>query len=197
MRGKRGFCPAVLVTLFLLSIFSQMVFAGLTSENREIEFEVVDHGDLSGFSKEELYLVVKSEAEWESLWQKHTTLCLPPKPYPRIDFSKEMVICAFMGERPTAGYSISIKKIWDDGEVIQAEVIKSNPPEGVLVAQIRTCPYVFISLETTDKELVLHVTEEDWTNVEHILPEFSMSGFLLVLLLMISTFLIVLKTRLQ
>jgi hypothetical protein len=43
-----------------------------------------------------------------------------------------MVICAFMGQRPTTGYSIDIERIWTDGEKVFVEVVKRRPPEGLL-----------------------------------------------------------------
>ncbi|MBS7621052.1 protease complex subunit PrcB family protein, partial [Candidatus Bathyarchaeota archaeon] len=47
-----------------------------------------------------------------------------------------------MGQRPTTGYSIDVERIWTDGEHIFVEVVRRDPPEGFVVGEMITCPYV-------------------------------------------------------
>jgi hypothetical protein len=185
MRGKIRFCLALLVTLLLFSVFSKMILAGTASENREITFEVVDQGDFSGFS-EEAYIVVKNEAEWKSLWQKHTTLYLPPKPYPRILFSEEMVICAFMGRQPTNGYRIQLRNVWSKEGVVHVEILETSPSENLIVNPVSTSPFVFASIQRTDWKIVFDVKEETNTINDYITPEFPTIGLTLAMLIFLS-----------
>jgi len=196
MRFKYEFCLAVFLALLVLGITSVIIEGSQASTKQDVEFEVVDWGDQSRYN-EETYLVVKTEAEWAEVWAKHTASHMPTTPYPEINFSKNMVICAFMGKRPTTGYSISIRRIWAEGERIHVEIAKSDPPENLVVSEVITYPYVFASLERTDWRVIFTITEEDGTVNEVAIPEFPVMTFALTALMVLSAAIIALtrKTR--
>jgi hypothetical protein len=164
---------------------------GVVSGEEDMEFRVVDQGDLSGLS-DEAYFVVENENEWENIWEKHAILGVPPKPCPEIAFSEEVVICALMGRRSTAGYRISIERVWGNEEGIHVRVVKHEPPDDMIVAQILTYPFVFASIERTDRPIIFHI-KEDGSDEEIILPEFPTLGFILIILAAITTSLLLLK----
>lgn len=142
-----------------------------SAAEQEITFEILDVGDVSGYV-EESYLVVKSEVDWVNVWKKHALIREPPEQPPEIDFTKNFVICAFMGTRPTTGYSINVEKVWTDGEKVFVEVVKRCPPEGMVVCQMLTCPYVMVLVERTEMHFVFHVANENGNVVEYVLSEF-------------------------
>jgi hypothetical protein len=196
MRLKYEFCLAGFLALLVLGITSVIIEGSQASTTQDVEFEVVDWGDQSGYN-EETYLVVKTEAEWAKVWAKHTAPHMPTTPYPEINFSKDMVICAFMGKRPTTGYSISVRRIWAEEERIHVEIAKSDPPENLMVSEIITCPYVFASLERTDLELIFTITEENGMVNEVTIPEFPVVTFTLTAFIVLSAAIVALtrKTR--
>jgi hypothetical protein len=196
MRLKYEFCLAGFLALLVLGITSVIIEGSQASTTQDVEFEVVDWGDQSGYN-EETYLVVKTEAEWAKVWAKHTAPHMPTTPYPEINFSKDMVICAFMGKRPTTGYSISVRRIWAEEERIHVEIAKSGPPENLMVSEIITCPYVFASLERTDLELIFTITEENGMVNEVTIPEFPVVTFTLTAFIVLSAAIVALtrKTR--
>jgi len=49
--------------------------SGFAAE-QEIEFEILDVGDASGYN-EESYLVIKSETDWVSVWLKQLLFIFP------------------------------------------------------------------------------------------------------------------------
>lgn len=158
MRQKyEGF--AFLLVLSVLGLTSQAVRIGHASESQNVEFEVLDHGDLSGYI-EETYLVISTESEWARVWEKHISPYMPKKPYPEIIFSKTMVICAFMGKRLTTGYSISLDRIWAEDERMQVVIVKHSPPKHAIVGEVLTYPYIFVSINRTDLEIIFKITEE-------------------------------------
>lgn len=120
------------------------------------------------------------------IWERHTILQEPPASCPDVDFSENVVICAFMGRCPTAGYAICIEGIWTDGELVHVEIIKGSPPEDFAVAQVITCPFIIASIESIDLHLVFHVAEEDGTTTDYVLPEFSATTYLFVVLAALS-----------
>jgi hypothetical protein len=196
MRLKYEFCLAGFLALLVLGITSVIIEGSQASTKQDVEFEVVDCGDQSGYN-EETYLVVKTEAEWAKVWAKHTALYMHTTPYPEINFSKDMVICAFMGKRPTTGYSISVRRIWTEEERIHVEIAKSDPPENLMVSEIITYPYVFASLERTDSEMIFTITEENGTVNEVTIPEFPVMTFTLTAFIVLSAAIVALtrKTR--
>jgi len=196
MRFKYEFCLVGFLALLVLGITSVIIEGSQASTEQDVEFEVVDSGDQSGYN-EETYLVVKTEAEWAEVWAKHTAPHMPTTLYPEINFSKDMVICAFMGKRPTTGYSISVRRIWAEEERIHVEIAKSSPPENLMVSEVITYPYIFASLERTDSEMIFTITEENGTVNEVTIPEFPVMTFTLTAFIVLSAAIVALtrKTR--
>jgi len=194
MTCKNALCFAAFLALLLLGTSSQFLKASEASENQDVEFGVIDRGDISRYV-EETYFVIRTEAEWAKAWEKHTVPYVPKIPYPKINFFEKMVICAFMGERPTTGYSISVERIWVEEEKIYVEIAKSSPPKNAVVGEVLTYPYVFVSLERIDMEVIFHVTEENGTIVEYTLPEFPMMAFALAVFVVLSGALVALKCK--
>jgi hypothetical protein len=50
-------------------------------------------------------VVVKTASEWQSLWKEHNPQAAQA---PQVDFSREMVVGVFLGERPRAGYKVEV-----------------------------------------------------------------------------------------
>jgi len=161
----------------ILSVCSILMFEnGCFAAEQEIEFEILDVGDVSGYG-EEAYLVVKSEDEWENVWKKHTSVCEPQEQPPEVDFAKNFVVCAFMGMRLTTGYSINVERVWTDGENVFVEVVKRCPPEGLVVCEMVTCPYVMVLMERMDMPFVFQVVDENGETAEYVLGEFPSAKF--------------------
>jgi hypothetical protein len=183
MRFKSELCLAALVSLALGA--TSAIINESQASAQDVEFEVIGGGGLSGYV-EETYLVVRTEAEWADVWEKHAAIYLSEIECPEINFSEEMVICAFMGKRPTTGYNISIEKMWLEEGKLHVEVAKHSPPKNAAVGEALTYPYVFVSLKKVDAEVVFHVTEETGTTVEYTLPELPTAVLTFALFLALS-----------
>jgi len=83
-------------------------------------------------------VVVRTEAEWTTLWQQHA----PGQPRPAVDFSKEMVVGVFMGSRPNAGFSTAVVSATaaPSGALI-VRYTETLPAAGSVSAQVLTFPY--------------------------------------------------------
>jgi len=161
----------------ILSVCSLLIFKNSCfAAEQEIEFEILDMGDVSGYG-EEAYLVVVSEADWINIWKKHASICTSQEQPQEIDFTKNFVICAFMGKRPTTGYSINVEKIWTDGEKVFVEVVKRCPPEGLAVCEMVTCPYVMVLVERTEMPFVFQVVDESGETAKYIMSEFPLANY--------------------
>jgi len=164
------------------------------ASEREVHFEILERGDFSGYG-EEAYIVVTNEYEWITLWEKHILLREPKEPLPSIDFSRSLVVCAFMGKCPTTGYSIDIKRIWTDGEQVFVEVVKCGPHEGFAVGEMITCPYVMALTEKTDMPFVFQVLDVG-NGTAAMLAEFSSSA-VMTLIVVLGCFAIFIKIKIK
>ncbi|MCS7124117.1 MAG: protease complex subunit PrcB family protein [Candidatus Bathyarchaeota archaeon] len=163
------------------------------ASDRDIPFEVLEKGDVSGFV-EEAYFVVKDEIDWVRFWERHTSV-REPRPPPLIDFSRSVVVCAFMGQCPTTGYSISIERIWTDGEYVFVEVFKRCPPKDLAVCQMVTYPYVIVLMDKADMHFVFRVVDENGETAEYMLSEYPLAPILIVFLALVCGVGVSLKTR--
>lgn len=193
MKHKRSTCVVFFLLLAAIHTATLQVHA---SEPQELDFEVIAWGDQSGYV-EETFLVARTEAEWAAIWEKHTLIDMPSVPYPEIPFSEKMVVCAFMGRCPTTGYSISIEGIWLEVDNVRVELVKHNPRNQSLVAQMLTHPYVFASLKNTDAPVIFDASEETGINQQPLIPELYFSTATLATFLVFSAFLAALARKIN
>lgn len=87
------------------------------AEVRLEPFQSVDHTfrDAKSYLAHSVRLTVQDSADWRAVWARivgpHSDAPLPP-----VDFSREMLLVAAMGEQPCRGYLINIDTIFRDDE---------------------------------------------------------------------------------
>lgn len=93
--------------------------------------------------------VIRDEAAWRSFWRElHGNVVPPPEP-PAVDFSRQMVIGASMGQRPSGGYAIDIEEIYEDGGTLFPVVLETSPGPLCTTIQVITAPVVAVLVERT------------------------------------------------
>jgi hypothetical protein len=117
-----------------------------------VPFATLGKGINSGI-REPAQVVVRSQSEWVALWGRHMRTRTAPPPPPAIDFSQEMVVALFLGERPTGGYEIEVTRVerTDTGLSIRFRVKKPEP--GAMLMQVLTQPFHLIKLPRADESL--------------------------------------------
>jgi len=71
---------------------------------------------------EPLRILVRTQREWEDLWNRLGANRIPrPSPTP-VDFSEEVVVFAAMGTRPTGGHAIRIDSVRYSKDTLWVEV---------------------------------------------------------------------------
>jgi hypothetical protein len=93
----------------------------------------------SGFTDSARFVVRDSDA-WRETWQTIHRPFIPPPPVPLVDFSREMVVVAALGTRPTEGYAIVFENVREDTSGIEVAVRVSEPARGCPVAAAMTQP---------------------------------------------------------
>jgi hypothetical protein len=97
-------------------------------------------GTMSGVT-EAAQRVVRSQAEWDQLWGQMTANQVPPPPAPKVNWSKEMVIALFMGERPTGGFQTAVKSVTTSAKEILVSYEETAPAPDAVTIQALTQPY--------------------------------------------------------
>ncbi len=117
--------------------------------------------------------VIKSRDEFSDFWKRLTGRVPPGQwvpPLPEIDFSKEMIVVAVMGQRPTSGYSNVIDGACEvDGQV---EVFISNVEDVscIGVFDALTYPADAVRLPRSDLPVVFRETQipcKQWAKQIH------------------------------
>ena len=93
--------------------------------------------------------VVRSAAEWSTLWQAHD----PGGAMPAIDFSREMVVAVFLGSRPTGGYAVEIVRAVGNSGTLVVEYVETAPSRDTVTGQVLTAPYHLAAIPKHDGEV--------------------------------------------
>jgi hypothetical protein len=101
----------------------------------------VDKGTISGVSAER-HVTVSERVAWTALWREHS----PSRPLPGVDFSREMVVGVFLGQRPSGGFAVEILGYREDGGQIVVRYRETMPSPGAITAQVILSPYHLVAL---------------------------------------------------
>ena len=109
--------------------------------------------------------LVRDSRAWEGMWRALTASYSPVPALPVIDFSKEMVIVAALGERHTGAYAIKIEAILDRETYGEAHVRRTVPGRGCGVPGMRSAPADIVvvprrewGVRTTIQDSEIHCT---------------------------------------
>jgi hypothetical protein len=86
--------------------------------------------------------VVKTAAEWETLWRQHAG----NQPLPKVDFGSRMVVAVFLGTRPSAGYAVDITALREANGALIVEWQERRPSRDAVSAQVLTSPAVIATV---------------------------------------------------
>jgi hypothetical protein len=85
-------------------------------------------------------LVVRDQATWQQTWNSIHALIFPVPALPAVDFTREMVVVAALGQRPTGGFSIFIDSATDTANGVSITVRSVSPGSNCGVTTALTQP---------------------------------------------------------
>jgi hypothetical protein len=96
--------------------------------------------------KEPLKIVVKTQADWEALWKRHSGGEL--KSLPAADFRREMIVAVFIGERKTAGTKVELEVLPDPMDKTKLVVFyrETPPSDDGFAADVVSRPYAILKV---------------------------------------------------
>jgi hypothetical protein len=90
--------------------------------------------------KETQRVIVRDRATWQAVWSSIWKMQSPEPPLPDIDFTREMVVVAALGERPTGGYGIFVDAASEGPSGVTVRVRSISPSGACMTTQALTQP---------------------------------------------------------
>ncbi len=87
--------------------------------------------------------IITGKSEWEQVWHRTMGGVEPLPKIPTVDFGRQYVIAAFMGQRTSSGYRIEIPSIVKKGRTLMVTVKKYETP-GML--PVVTNPFTLVRI---------------------------------------------------
>ena len=103
---------------------------------------------------------IRSAGEWDAQWRRLTARQGNAGPAPFVDFSREMILMAAMGPRPTGGYRVEIERVLPRGGALEAFVRETSPGPRCGTTQAVTSPVDIVRIPV-DSRPVRWVIEQD------------------------------------
>lgn len=99
-------------------------------------------------------LVIRDAVAWGKFWQEATHGQRPADQLPPIDFTRDMLIAATMGTRPSGGFAIHVDGIYVDSARVYVAVRDVSPGPGCGVTLAMTAPFTVWRVPRTDAQVV-------------------------------------------
>ena len=128
--------------------------AGIPQGAARIEFRPID-GANTEFSRlmDGRRLVIRGPTEWEMFWNDLNGHLTPTPALPVIDFSRQTVIAASMGQRPSGGHAIRIEEVFEDDQRVFAVAVETSPGPDCFTTQIITSPVATVVVDRVGREV--------------------------------------------
>jgi uncharacterized lipoprotein YajG len=108
----------------------------------------------------ETMLVVRDQQSWQSLWSQMTANQSPGPQLAAVDFTKDMVLVAGAGTRPSGGYSISITDATGSAGAVTVNVTITSPGSNCVVTAVVTSPVDVATIARQDGAVGFAVTRK-------------------------------------
>ena len=115
----------------------------------EPAFRTLAMGNQSGLTQA-TNLVIRDQAQWAELWKRHTGSSAVSTNLPAVDFQRELVIAAAMGQKRTGGYAIRIERAETNATQLRILIMEQLPDPERMVTQALTAPFHFAAFPRSD-----------------------------------------------
>ena len=127
-------------------------------EGHDLPLEELAKGIYSAHADRRVYVIRDGEV-FSDLWAKTFERHPLPTSQPSVDFSSDMVLAAYLGEKFTSGHRIEITGAKDLSDAIHVYLAEVRPGPSAIVAQVLTQPYHIVKTRRADKGVVFEEPE--------------------------------------
>ncbi len=89
-----------------------------TSPETEINFTVIAEGSEAYGYSDSQGQIISTRAEWEALWHTLHLATIPRPVLPEVDFTQQLILVVFAGEKSGSGYMVTVKKVVKAGQEV-------------------------------------------------------------------------------
>ena len=139
------------VILFYLIVFSCNSTTQM-AEQSKVPFSVILEEAVGGRSEKEI-VRIHDKNTLIDIYKEINVHRDPDFVIPNIDFSKDMILVFFVGEKTTGGHSVSVKEIIENSDQIDVYYQEIGPRPTDMVTMVITQPYCIIKVQNVSKEL--------------------------------------------
>lgn len=136
----------------VLFFYGEGVLSGTSNVNSNVNspavLSVITRGTNAPVTSRKNFLI-SNASDLHKLWVFLYGNASNTPPLPDIDFSREEVVAVFAGEKPTAGYEISVAGIHDTNNKRIVAVTIQTPGASCTVPGFQTSPYEIVTVPTS------------------------------------------------
>ena len=114
---------------------------------------------------EPLRLVIREQDAWREIWKRIHRFGPFEGPnseipsLPEVDFSREMIVVAASGSRPSGGYTVIIEAAHERNNQVEIAVRSISPGKNCASLSVVTAPVDLVRLPKTERSIVFRETE--------------------------------------
>lgn len=128
-------------------------------QGESVSYGTIDKGPTSGFQAPQQSYIA-TQKEWVDTWITREGPVTPKRPHPTIDFSREVVIVAALGTKPTGGFAIEITRIVRTKDAIEIYIRTTAPQDGLKPPPGPTSPIVLARMAKPDRPVTFRNDEK-------------------------------------
>jgi len=101
--------------------------------------------------------LIDNQNDWVQYYSRLTGQ--PPQSAPSVEFMKYKIIAITLGQRPSAGYSLTVTRVGKPQmQTAAVEAVERAPQRGTAVAQVLTSPYAMVLVPRQVMNVRLNIT---------------------------------------
>lgn len=124
-----------------------------TPPAQTLNWEMFAQGDQAIAEQAPEFYLVKSQEQLVSLWNKAYGSRLTVPSLPDVDFRRETILVAFMGQQSSGGYGLDVLDVSVDGRDVYVDLEQITPAAGTLTTQALTSPWLMLRVFRSDLDV--------------------------------------------
>jgi hypothetical protein len=154
--------PGLLLLSFLATLLSCSRTIVRDSNQSRIDFSPIERASNAHHEilTEQRVEVITTAVRFAQLWQQLHGMGEDARAMPTIDFTRNVVVLATAGEKPSSGYDVEIGKMnvlrYDDGERVgrAVDIVLTEPSTNCDIGATKTTPFILVRMAKIDEEMI-------------------------------------------
>ena len=145
MNASAKILAGITICIVLAASFLFLLGSNQPLFDTEVPFEEIDKGWISGYQSRN-NLTISDNETWETLWTDMESIHSHPADLPEINFTRDIIIAVFQGERGSSGYWTNITRIIMNNTNYVVYVDEIHPGDGCVLLAVMTYPYHIVKI---------------------------------------------------